>query len=141
MEPNILNQPQPFKSTGTVGGTTATARAISDAGQTVADKVSNAANAEREQVEGRGAEIFDQAKQKVADAYDQTSKSVTEQYEKALDYGRENPGTTVLIALGVGVGIGVMLAGSFSGSRRSRRSRVVEPVMDAVSTLARELFR
>lgn len=137
MEPNMQNQPQPFKPNGAATGT---ARAASDTGQTLTDKVSNAAHAVREQVEDRSAELLDQAKQKVSEVYDQTSKSVTHQYEKAVDYGRENPGTTVLIALGVGVGIGVMLAGGFSSSR-SRRSRVVEPVMDAVSTLARELFR
>lgn len=137
MEPNIQNQPQPFKP---AGAATATGRATSDTGQTVTDKVSDAAHAVREQVETRGAEILDQAKQKVSEAYDQTSKSVTEQYGKAIDYGRENPGKTTLIAFGVGVGIGALLVGSFSGSR-SRRSRIVEPVMDVVSTLARELFR
>lgn len=134
------NQPQSFKATGAVGGATATAGATYDADQSVTDKVSNAAQAVREQVEERGAEVINQAKQKVTEVYDQANKSVTEQYEKAIDYGRQNPGTTVLIALGIGVGIGVLLAGSFSGSR-SRRSRVVEPVMSAVSTLARELFR
>lgn len=141
MEPNLQNQPQPGKPTGQAAGATATARAISDTGQTVADKVSNAAQAVREQVENRGTEMLDQAKQKVTEAYGQTSKSVTEQYEKAMDYGRENPGKTTLIAFGVGVGVGLLLVGSLSGSRNSRRSRVVEPVMDAVSTLARELFR
>lgn len=141
MEPNFQNQPQPVKPTGQAGGATATARAISDASQTVADKVSNAAHAVREQVENRGTEMLDQAKQKVTEAYGQTSKSVTEQYEKAMDYGRENLGKTTLIAFGVGVGVGLLLVGSLGGSRRNRRSRVVEPVMDAVSTLARELFR
>jgi predicted MFS family arabinose efflux permease len=51
-----------------------------------------------------------------------------------------NPGKTTLIAFGVGVGVGALLVGNFSESC-SRRSRMVEPVMKAVSTLARELFR
>jgi hypothetical protein len=34
----------------------------------------------------------------------------------------------------------VLLVSNFIGSR-SRRSRMVEPVMKAVSTIARELFR
>lgn len=140
MEPNMQNQPQPFKPTGQAAGATMTARVTSDTAQTVTDKASEAAHAVREHVENRGAEMLDQAKQKVSEVYEQTSKSVTEQYEKAVGYGRENPGTTVLLALGIGVGIGVLLAGSFSGSR-SRRSRLVEPVMDAVSSLARELLR
>lgn len=135
MEPNSQNQPQPFNPTGI-----ATARATSDDGQTVTDKVGTAAHAVREQVTERGAEIMHQAKHKVSEVYEQANKSVTKQYEKAMDYGRENPGKTTLIAFGVGVGVGVLLVGSVSGPRR-RRSRVVEPVMSAVSTLARELFR
>ncbi|HKE04758.1 MAG TPA: hypothetical protein VKE91_11900 [Blastocatellia bacterium] len=137
MEPNIQDQPQQFKPTGAA---TSTARAASDGGQTVTDKVSNAAYAVREQAEDRAAEIINQAKQKVSEVYDQTNKRMIEQYEKAIDYGRENPGKTTLIAFGVGVGVGVLLVSGFSGSR-SRRSHVVEPVMRAVSTLACELFR
>lgn len=88
----------------------------------------------------RAAEKMDQAKQKMGELYDQTNKSLSHQYDKAVDYSRENPGKTTLIAFGVGVGVGVLLLGNLGGSR-SRRSRVVEPVMNAVSTLAYELFR
>jgi ElaB/YqjD/DUF883 family membrane-anchored ribosome-binding protein len=137
MEPNVQDQPQQSKPTGAA---TSTARAASDGGQTVISKVSDAAHAAREQVEDRAAEIINQAKQKAGEVYDQANKRLSEQYEKAIDYGRENPGKTTLIAFGVGVGVGVLLVSGFSGSR-SRRSRVVEPVMKAVSTLARELFR
>ena len=137
MEPNIHDQPQPLNPTGAA---TSTARATSDGGQTVTDKVNDAAHAAREHVEDRGAEIIDQAKQKAGEVYDQANKRLSEQYEKAIGYGRENPGKTTLIAFGVGVGIGALLVSNFSASR-SRRSRVVEPVMRAVSTLARELFR
>jgi ElaB/YqjD/DUF883 family membrane-anchored ribosome-binding protein len=137
MEPNVQDQPQQFKPTGAAPST---ARATSDGGQTVISKVSDAAHAAREQVEDRAAEIINQAKQKAGEVYDQANKRLSEQYEKAIGYGRENPGKTTLIAFGVGVGVGVLLVSGFSGSR-SRRSRVVEPVMKAVSTLARELFR
>lgn len=137
MEPNIQDQPQPLKPTGAA---TATARTTSDSRQTVTDTVRNAAHAVREQVEDRSAEIIDRAKQKVSEVYDQANKGVTEQYRKAIDYGRENPGRTTLIAFGVGVGVGALLVSNFSASR-SRRSRMVEPVMRAVSALARELFR
>ena len=137
MEPNVQDQPQQFKPTGAAPST---ARATSDGGQTVTGKVSDAAHAAREQIEDRAAEIINQAKQKAGEVYDQANKRLSEQYEKAIDYGRENPGKTTLIAFGVGVGVGVLLVSGFSGSR-SRRSRVVEPVMKAVSTLARELFR
>ena len=82
MESNIQDQPQQFKPTGAA---TSTARATSDGGQTVTDKVSDAAHAAREQVEDN-------------------------------------------------------VVSNFSATR-GRRSRMVEPVMRAASTLARELFR
>jgi ElaB/YqjD/DUF883 family membrane-anchored ribosome-binding protein len=137
MEPNIQNQPQPYKPNGVA---TATTHPASDGEQTVADKVSTAARAVREQVEDRGAEMIDQAKLKVGEAYDQANKTLSKQYGKVIDYSRENPGKTSLIAFGVGVGVGLLLLSNFSGAR-SRRSRVVEPVMSAVSTFARKLFR
>jgi ElaB/YqjD/DUF883 family membrane-anchored ribosome-binding protein len=137
MEPNIQDQPQQFKPTGAA---TSTARATSDGGQPVTDKVSQAAHAVRDQVEDRDAEIINQAKQKAGEAYDQANKRLSEQYEKAINYGCENPGKTTLIALSIGVGVGALLVSNFSASR-SRRRRMVEPVMKAVSTLARELFR
>ncbi|MEP7272549.1 MAG: hypothetical protein ABI882_13680 [Acidobacteriota bacterium] len=136
MESSSQNQPQTSRQTPST-----TSRPGFESPNTLTDRVGTAAQAVREKVEDRGAEIIDQAKQKVTEAYDQANKSVTEQYEKAIDYGRENPGKTTLIAFGVGVGVGVLLVSSLSGSSRSRRSRVVEPVMSAVSTLARELFR
>ena len=114
MEPNIENQTPPLKPTGTA---TATARATSDGGQTVAGIVTDAAHAVREHVEDRGAEMINQAKEKVSDAYDQANKRVSKQYEKAVDYGRENPGITALIAFGVGVGVGLLLVSSFSTLR------------------------
>jgi ElaB/YqjD/DUF883 family membrane-anchored ribosome-binding protein len=137
MEPNIHDQPQPLNPTGAA---TSTARATSDGGQTVTDKVNDAAHAAREQVEDRSAEIINQAKQKAGEAYDQANKKLSEQYEKAINYGRENPGKTTLIAFGVGVGVGALLVSNFSATR-GRRSRMVKPVMRAASTLARELFR
>ena len=133
MEPNVQDQPQQFKPTGAAPST---ARATSDGGQTVISKVSDAAHAAREHVEDRGAEIINQAKQKAGEVYDQAHKTLSEQYERAINYDRENPGKTTLIALEVGA----LLVSKFSASR-SRRSRMVEPVMRAASTLARELFR
>lgn len=137
MEPNIQDQPQQFKPTGAA---TSTARATSDGGQTVISKVSDAAHAAREHVEDRGAEIINQAKQKAGEVYDQANKRLSEQYEKAIGYGRENPGKTTLIAFGVGVGVGLVVAGSYS-TPHSRRRRMVGPVMDALSSIAHELFR
>jgi len=118
MEPNIQNQPQPFKP----NVAPPTARAGSDGDQTVAGKASNAVHAVREQVKDRGAEMIDQVKKKASEVYDQANKGLSEQYEKSIDYDRENPGKTALIAFGVGVGL--LMMSNFGASRR----RVIEPV-------------
>lgn len=86
-------------------------------------------------------EAVDQAKQAVTDAYNRASKSLNESYTQAIDYGRENPGKTTLIAFGAGIGIGLLLAGSLGSSRNSRTGRIVPPVMNALTEIAREVFR
>lgn len=135
MEPETKNKPDAPKQT--VG---ATAQDASKADQSVTDKVAIAARAAREQLEDRGAEMMGQAKEKVSQVYDQANKNLTEQYEKAIGYSQENPGKTVLIVFSIGVAVGLTLANSL-GDSRSRRGRVVEPVLGLVSTLAREYLR
>src|SRR5215468_7077182 len=115
-------------------------RSVSENGKTVVERLSNATHAVREMVEERGAEMIDQAKRKASQVYDQANKSLNEQYGKAIDYGRENPGKMTLIAFGVGVGVGLVIAGSYA-TPHSRRRRMVEPVVNALSTIATELFR
>lgn len=99
----------------------------------------NAASAAREKFDERGAEMIDQAKRKAGQVYNQASKSLNEQYGRVINYGRENPGKATLIAFGVGMGVGLILTSSFN--MRSRRSRLVEPVMNALSALANGLVR
>jgi len=99
----------------------------------------NPAGAAREKVEDRSAGMVDQAKLRVGRAYNQANKGLNEQYGRVIDYGRENPGKATLIAFGVGVGVGLLAAGSFNA--RSRRSRLVEPVRNALSALAYNLVR
>jgi ElaB/YqjD/DUF883 family membrane-anchored ribosome-binding protein len=95
-----------------------------------------------ESILGSGAtEAVDQAKQAVTDVYNRASKSLNESYTQAVDYGRENPGKTTLIAFGAGIGIGLLLAGSLGSSRNSRTGRIVPPVMNALTEIAREVFR
>jgi ElaB/YqjD/DUF883 family membrane-anchored ribosome-binding protein len=137
MKPTTQESMQPFNSI------TESAPAAHDAGgsgRTMAEKVSNAAYAVRERVEERGAEALNQAKRKAGQVYDQANKSLNEQYGKAMEYGRENPGKMTLIAFGVGVGVGLAVAGSYP-TTQSRRRRMVGPVMDALSSIANELFR
>ncbi|MBF0526393.1 MAG: DUF883 family protein [Deltaproteobacteria bacterium] len=86
----------------------------------------------------RGTEVFEQAEQAVSDAYDKTARTVNETYEQAKGYVSENPGKTILIALGVGVGLGFILS---ARSRRSRGGRFAQPVVNALSDIALEFFR
>ena len=85
-----------------------------------------------------GVEAFEQAEQAVSDAYEKTTKKVSETYEKAKSYGAENPGKTILIALGIGVGLGLLLG---SSNHRSRTSRLAQPVVHALSDIALAFFR
>lgn len=86
----------------------------------------------------RGAEVYGQAKQAVSDVYDKTAKAVCKTCEQAKSYSSENPGKTILIALGIGVGLGVFLG---TRTHRSRTSRFAQPVVNALSDIALELFR
>ena len=96
-------------------------------------------NSATDQLSDAAAEKLGQAKQKVGEIYDQVNKTVNDQYSKAVDYSRDNPGKTTLIAFGVGVGVGLLIVGNIRSSHRSR-SRVVAPVVHALSTLANDLF-
>jgi ElaB/YqjD/DUF883 family membrane-anchored ribosome-binding protein len=116
MEPNTQSTQPPYNPGGSPRSTTT--RDFSDA----------------------ASDTMDQAKRKVGELYDSANRSLNQQYDRAMSYTRENPGTTTLIAFGAGVGVGMLLVSNLSSSR-SRRSRVIEPVMNAVSTLASELFR
>ena len=85
-----------------------------------------------------GAEVYGQAEQAVSDGYDKTAQTVSETYEQAKSYSTQNPGKTILIALGIGVGLGFLLGAS---SHRSRTGRFARPVVNALSEIALEFFR
>ncbi|HEY8461361.1 MAG TPA: hypothetical protein VIM99_13320 [Blastocatellia bacterium] len=89
----------------------------------------------REKFEARGAETANQAKRKAGRAYNRGNRGLNEQYERLIDYGRGNPGKATLTAFGVGVGL--LVAGGFNA--RSRRSRLTQQVMNALSALAYNL--
>jgi len=85
-------------------------------------------------------EVYEQTRQAVSDAYDKTANVLNDTYEQAVSYGKDNPGKTTLIAFGAGIGIGVLLAAGF-GSSKPRRNRIVQPVINALSDIAMEVFR
>ena len=86
----------------------------------------------------KGAEAYGKAEQAVGEAYEKTTQKVKETYEKAKTYSTENPGTTILVALGIGVGIGLLLGAN--SSHRSRTGRIAKPVINAISEIANEYF-
>jgi ElaB/YqjD/DUF883 family membrane-anchored ribosome-binding protein len=107
--------------------------------KSVADKATDAAREAGDQFYDAAAEKLGQAKQKAGEMYDRVNQSFNDKYDKAVYYGRENPGKTTLIALGVGVGLGLLIGTTARNSRRSRGG-IVEPVINALSTLATDLF-
>jgi ElaB/YqjD/DUF883 family membrane-anchored ribosome-binding protein len=92
-----------------------------------------------DRTKGTVTEAYDRTKETVNDAYDRTARSLNEGYTRAVDYGRANPGKVSLIIFGAGLGVGLLLANT--GGGRSRRGRIVAPVMNALTDVARELFR
>lgn len=103
--------------------------------QTKNNQASSAAENRLEQ----GADAYGQAEQVVGDTYDKTTEKVSETYEKARTYSDDNPGKSLLIALGIGVGLGLLLG---TGSHhRSRTNRIAEPVVNALSDVALAYFR
>lgn len=57
----------------------------------------------------QGAELLEQTAHAVTDAYDKTTQAVGATYAHARHYNCENPGKTLLVALGIGVGLGLLL--------------------------------
>jgi ElaB/YqjD/DUF883 family membrane-anchored ribosome-binding protein len=103
------------------------------------EKTGKSGRAAGEQFTEAASEKLGQAKQMVGDVYDQVNRTVSDKYNQAVDYGRENPGKTTLIAFGVGVGVGLLMMGNIRRSHRPSR-RVVQPVVNALSNLACDLF-
>jgi ElaB/YqjD/DUF883 family membrane-anchored ribosome-binding protein len=101
-------------------------------------KEPGSASATAESILERGAEVYGQAEQAVSDAYDKTAEAVSKTYEQTKSYSSDNPGKTILIALGIGIGLGLLLG---AGSRRSRTGRFAEPVVNALSDIALEFIR
>ncbi len=126
--------PTNFGNAGSQGTATAEQKAY-EIKDKIEDKASELVDATKQTV----ADAYDKTNRVVTEAYDKTNRAVTENYQKAMEYGRENPGTLTLIAVGAGIGIGFLLANTYSP--RSRASRVVPPVMSALTNLAYDLFR
>jgi ElaB/YqjD/DUF883 family membrane-anchored ribosome-binding protein len=89
----------------------------------------------------RGTEAFEHAEKAVSDAYEKTSEKAGETYEHVKSYSSDNPGKTVLIALGIGLGLGLLLsAGMHHSHSHHGSSRFARPVVNALSDIAMEFF-
>jgi hypothetical protein len=77
-----------------------------------------------------------QARERVADAYGRTAETAGRVYDRAIDFGRENPGTATLLALGAGVAVGLWLA----GGDRGYRDRVVPTLATRVAEAMLDIF-
>jgi len=86
----------------------------------------------------QGQRAYEETKRAMGRAYDRSSHAIHETYDQTLKYGRQNPGKAILIGFGIGIGFGMLLTGS---GRRSRVRRYGEPVVNALSNMAREFIR
>jgi len=120
-----------FKTTGgTTGGTIGSHSHSQDAGAG-----SRMTGGSTEQPSGQGRVSGGGARQ----AREHSSYGLYKTWEQAMNYSRENPGKSTLIAFGVGVGLGLLMVNGFT--TRSRSRRIVPPLMNALSEIASELFR
>jgi ElaB protein len=73
------------------------------------------------------------------EAREDSSSGLNKTWEQAMNYSRENPGKSTLIAFGVGIGLGLLMSNGFT--TRSRSQRIVPPLMNAISEITSALFR
>ena len=98
---------------------------------------------ERPPVSEKAKEVIEGTRQKLTNAYDRTATNINQKYGKAVDYGKEHPGKASLLVFGAGIGAGLLLARQLLHRQpaRSRTSRFVPPVMNALSQISAQLFR
>jgi len=78
------------------------------------------------------------AKGRLSDVYGRTSETADRVYHEILDFGRANPGTAALVALGAGISVGLWLA---SGDRSSSyRRRIVPSLATHVAEAVLDVF-
>ena len=130
---NIFETPKQ-QMAGKTGSGKATAQNILERGSEAFGQAEKAVSEAYDKTAQKANETYDA----VGEAYDKTAQKVNETYDKAKSYSNENPGKTILIALGIGVGLGLLLGAS---SRQSRTSRIAQPVVNALSDIAHEFFR
>jgi len=91
-------------------------------------------------------DVVDRGTQAVSDAYTQAAETLNDTVQQAVtygkqavSYGRENPGKATLLVFGAGIGIGILIGSSLNS--RSKTTRIVSPIMTALTDIATEIFR
>jgi ElaB/YqjD/DUF883 family membrane-anchored ribosome-binding protein len=84
-----------------------------------ADRMTDEAARKAQDLKERASEAVGSAKERASETYDRTRDALNRSYDRALDYGRQNPGSAILMGFGAGIGVGLLLAGSAAGRRRS----------------------
>src|SRR4029434_9800313 len=74
-----------------------------------ADRMADEAARKAQDLKNRASEAVDSAKETSSEKYDRTKEALNRSYDRALDYGRQNPGTAILMGFGAGIGVGLIL--------------------------------
>jgi hypothetical protein len=85
---------------------------------------------------GEAGRTVRQARERLSDAYGRTAETAERVYDRAIDFGRENPGTATLLALGAGIAVGLWLG----GGERSYRDRIVPTLATRVAEAMLDIF-
>jgi ElaB/YqjD/DUF883 family membrane-anchored ribosome-binding protein len=88
---------------------------------------------------GKGTEAVNQAYTQATETLNDTVQQAVTYGKQAVSYGRENPGTAALIAFGAGIGLGILIGSSLNS--RSKTTRIINPIMGALTDIAAEIFR
>jgi ElaB/YqjD/DUF883 family membrane-anchored ribosome-binding protein len=102
-----------------------------------ADRLADEAARKAQDLKDRASEAAASAKERAAETYDRTRDALNRSYDRALDYGRQNPGSAILMGFGAGIGVGLLLAGS-AASRR--RSGLLPSVATSLADIVYEVF-
>jgi ElaB/YqjD/DUF883 family membrane-anchored ribosome-binding protein len=84
-----------------------------------ADRMAEEAARKAKELKDQASDVVGSAKERASETYDRTREALNRTYDRALDYGRQNPGSAILMGFGAGIGVGLLLAGNVASRRRS----------------------
>jgi ElaB/YqjD/DUF883 family membrane-anchored ribosome-binding protein len=102
-----------------------------------ADRLTDEVVGKAQDMKERASGALDGTREKVSETYDRTRDTLNRTYDRAVAYGRENPGTAILIGFGAGVGVGLLVAG---GAARRSRSGILPAVATSLADIVYGVF-